>query len=146
MTTISRPMKSALTAIALTVAGAAAMAQSKSDVPEVKIEASQPVITAGRSKVTGEPIQTVQITRQVSFADLDLSTSAGTKELEKRMNAAAETVCKDIQNLYPEGAFGSGAKGFRVDSCVKSAVDGAMPQMKVAIAAARSRSAQPAQK
>lgn len=105
---------------------------------EVRIEASRPVVKQiGRSLTTGAPIDIVQLTRHVSYADLDLATHAGASELEARIKSTAREACRQLEQLYPIGTSeGPGTEGL---NCVKDAIDGAMPQAKTAIAAAEKR-------
>lgn len=71
-----------------------------------------------------------QASRTVAYRDLDLSTAAGTRELERRVQAAARFVCRLpthgglLPFLYPK-------------RCIDGAVRGAAPQMAVAVEYAR---------
>ncbi len=60
-------------------------------------------------------------------------------ELEKRINARALAVCKELDKLFPLSPPGG-------TECVKEAVNAAMPQAKKAIAAAEQTHATPAAK
>jgi UrcA family protein len=115
-----------LIAAGCTLAVAAAVAQP---MEIVTVEAAQ-VITVGRSGTTGAPIKEITIKSQVSYADLDLTTDAGAKELEKRIRDTASSTCNDIRVDFP-------ADGSTVAKCIKDAVDGAMAQANTVIAAKR---------
>jgi UrcA family protein len=66
-------------------------------------------------------VEIISTSKPVSYADLDLSTSAGAVELEKRINDTARDICRDLNTLTPRAIY-------RVvgQDCVKSAVDEAM--------------------
>lgn len=122
-----------LTAFALAMISASAIAQ-QTETSEVKIEAARSVQRVGTSTV-GAPIEIVQLTRRVSYADLDLTTHRGALDLETRINDTAKAACKQLDTLYPLGTTEGSGKGGK--SCVKDAVDGAMVQAKASIAAAQ---------
>ena len=115
-----------LIAAGCTLAAAAAVAQP---MEIVTVEAAQ-VITVGRSGTTGAPIKEITIKSQVSYADLDLTTDAGAKELEKRIRDTATSTCNDIRVDFP-------SDGSTVEKCIKDAVDGGMAQANTVIAAKR---------
>ena len=121
-----------LTAVALAMTGTSAIAQ-QTETSEVKIEASRSVQRIGTSTI-GAPIEIVQLTRRVNYADLDLATHRGALDLERRINDTAKAACKQLDTLYPLGTTeGPGKEG---KSCVKAAVDSAMVQAQASIAAA----------
>ena len=95
----------------------------------VTVEAAQ-VISVGRSTTSGAPIKEITIKSQVSYADLDLTTDAGAKELEKRIRDTASSTCNDIRVDFP-------ADGSTVQKCINDAIEGAMAQANTAIAAKR---------
>lgn len=72
----------------------------------------------------GAPIKEVSISYKVSAADLDLTTSAGKAELEKRVTAAANSACKEIDRL----ALGNPTTPDNA-ACAKAAVKTAMEQV-----------------
>ncbi len=82
----------------------------------------------GHSQTTGAPQERITLTWSVPFTDLDLSSPSGAIELERRVNARALAVCKELDKLFPLSPPGGTA-------CVKEAVNGAMAQAKKAIAA-----------
>ena len=58
---------------------------------------------------------------------------SGVTELKRRINDTAKDACKQLDTLYPEALYPPLTP--KVD-CVETAVDGAMAQANVAIAAA----------
>ena len=61
---------------------------------------------------------------RVNAADLDLASSAGKAELEKRVQAAANAACKELDRL----TFGDPTRSD--DARVKKAADGAMATVR----------------
>jgi UrcA family protein len=96
---------------------------------EVSVQASRILAKqAGRDPV-GIPIINVSLAYGVSYAGLDLVSSAGVVELEKRVNDAAQKACDEINRQYPTGTPGN-------EKCTKAAVDKAMVKVYELIAAA----------
>lgn len=94
----------------------------------VTVEAASEIVI-GRSP-SGAPIKEIKIKSTVSYADLDLTTDAGAKELEKRIRETATSTCNQIR-LDLE------APGSTVEKCIRDAVAGGMAQANEAIAAKR---------
>jgi UrcA family protein len=86
-------------------------------------------IEIGRS-ATGAPLKEVSIRSKVSYADLDLTTDAGAKTLEKRIRDIAASSCKEIKVDFP-------AAGSTVEKCVTEATNGALAQANKVIADAK---------
>jgi|SRR5580692_5803513 UrcA family protein len=84
-------------------AGSIAVAQ---DVQEIVVTARGDVAVkpAGKS-ATGVPIVDMSVSYGVSYAGLDLASTAGAAELEKRVNQAAKEGCKDISAKRPLQQF-----------------------------------------
>ncbi len=82
-------------------------------------------VVVGRSAY-GTPIEEVTLTRRVSYADLDLSKTAGAAELEKRVNQTAKDACKELDARYP---FEPKA----ADECMRSATKKAMDQVHAVV-------------
>jgi UrcA family protein len=59
----------------------------------------------------------------VEYGDLDLSRTAGLYALEDRVHQAAEQVCSELADLYPEGEPSTPV-------CVRRATDDAMAQVR----------------
>ena len=70
------------------------------------------------------------VTARVQIADLNLSSTAGVAELDRRIDAAVKTVCSDnyARELWLK---------FAVKTCRIKAVDGATRQRNIFIARAR---------
>jgi len=111
-------------------ASTVAVAQQPEQLPQVTIEATRSVKTEGRS-ASGIPIEVVQLSRKVGYADLDLSSHAGATEFEKRINDTAKAACKQLDTLYPITASADATS-----ACIKGAVEGAMTKAHALIAAA----------
>ena len=73
----------------------------------------------------GADIREVSLTYRVNAADLDLASSAGKIELEKRVKAAASSACKELDRL----ALGNPTSPDDA-TCVKRAVDEAMAKVR----------------
>lgn len=127
-------MKTILMAIAAgTVAGAlvggTAVAQG---LEEITIVGSRTVKTKVESgTMTGGPLyKSFSLTYGVSIAGLDLTSSAGAAELEKRVDDSALAVCQEIGRQYPESTPDD-------TKCAKLAAKKTMVKAHAMIAAAR---------
>jgi UrcA family protein len=78
--------------------------------------------------------QIVSLTRRVSYADLDLTTPSGAKQLELRVQEVAHTVCEELERRSP-----SSPNSEERLTCVKGAVADGMGHARAAIAAAGKR-------
>ena len=76
----------------------------------------------------GVPVREITIVSRVNYADLDLKTEQGAKELEKRIRDAATSSCKEMDVKFPVEGYGEA-------DCITHAVDGAMSQANKIIAA-----------
>jgi len=127
---------SAARALTLSVAAAAAAlafaASVAEPVTEVIVEAPKITHTGDRAPPLGTPIDIASIRYRVSYGDLNLATPAGAKTLEERVNDAARQACKQLEASLPPNAI----TPVREAPCVKTAVDGAMRQVREAVAAA----------
>lgn len=131
MTTIIRSTLGVLGAFALIAMSALTVARSEGLLPEVTVTANKPVTKLGRD-ANGRPVEIVQLSRAVSYADLDLSTYTGATELQARIKTVAKAVCKELEDLYAT----SSEAGLPSGSCVQEAINSATPQLKMAVAAA----------
>jgi UrcA family protein len=123
--------------LALAVASLAVACGARAAEPmtEVLVEAPKLVRTGERAPPIGAPIDIAAVTYRVSYADLNLATSAGAKTLEERVTEAAQRACKQLEN-----AAGPNALSVPGDPpCLKTAVDAAMKKAREAIAAAESK-------
>jgi UrcA family protein len=129
-----RILPAAVAAAALGMTGAAAMAATSSP-QDIDIRASKLETLTVRHSRTGIQDEVVQLSRQVSYADLDLATKQGAHELENRIHQTAAQVCDRLGSFYTDGSFFAKWEADR--QCVQGAVDGAMQQAKVAVATAK---------
>lgn len=114
----------ALLAVGSAIATGLAIAQPTE---VVTVEAARSIKTPAPSSVA--TAREVSLKGWVQYADLDLATSAGASELQKRIEQTAKTLCKELDKTYPliEGG-----------DCVKNAVDSAMIDARKAIDAKHS--------
>lgn len=122
----------AVTAALLALWGSTAFCQDVKQ--EVRIEAGKIVTIKEGHSPTGIQVERVQLTRNVSFKDLDLTTPGGASELEQRIHDSADSVCKQLKDINPTNS----AQNEEMDqkTCVNGAVKSAMRQMKHAVASA----------
>jgi UrcA family protein len=123
-----------LVTLALAAAGTAIAfgARAAEPVTEVIVEAPKVVHTSQKLPPLGAGIDIASVRYRVSYADLDISTPAGAKALEGRINDAAKKACAQLEAAAPAGSAPIASD----PPCVKTAVDGAMKQANAAIAAA----------
>jgi UrcA family protein len=112
--------------------GTAAVADT---LPTISIQASVVNKKVIEMSSSGIPTEEVTVTRQVSYADLDLRTHAGTQALNARVEKAAELACKQIDELYP-------LEQDEAPNCIKQSVEKADRQVQEAIAAAHGEAGQ----
>ncbi len=106
-------------ALATLVVAGVALAQTS---PEVTVTSTRAVEkTVGRT-ATGIPIVDVSLSYGVSAKGLDLTSSSGRAEFEKRVSDAAMEACQELGKRYP-GSTPSDAQ------CAKAATDKAMAQV-----------------
>ena len=73
------------------------------------------------------------ISRVVDYGDLDLKTDAGISSLNGRVQEAANGVCHEMDNRFPDKVYTPAVKG----DCANNAVAQARPQVDGAIKKAR---------
>ena len=100
-------------------ASGVAMAQKEE---AVTVTGSRFVQTKVGINYTGLPIKDVALSYTVDLKDLDLTTSAGVAELDKRVFAAARAACRELGWLYPISHPDTPA-------CIKAAADKTMMQV-----------------
>lgn len=123
-------------ALALAAVGGAAVAQDKGQTSHVTIQGKPVTVTTTESRgYSGEPIEHYSYKTTVSYAGLDLSTSAGADELKKRVRETAEKNCDALQQAADPMSLLADDR-----TCVQDATAEAMRQVKAAIAAANSAS------
>ena len=102
---------------------------------EVVVQATRIVTTTvGRDAATGAPINNITLSYGVSYAGLDLASYAGVTELEKRVNDAAQTACKEIGRQYPHSTPAD-------EECAKAAAKKAMVKVHELASAAGNKPA-----
>jgi UrcA family protein len=94
----------------------------------------QPVITMDGWSRSGVQNEGLQLSQNISYADLNLATRSGAKQLQARVRDAANTICQKLDNYDPPSTAIESAVE-RVD-CINSAVDSAMPKVRQAVASA----------
>ena len=99
------------------------------DLPTITIGAGVMTKTNIGTSSSGIPLEEVTVTHRVSYADLDLATTAGAAELKSRVQETARAACKQLDELYPLEA-----KNAR--ECTRAAIAKASPQVENAIAGA----------
>lgn len=124
----SRLMFRSLVGAAIAATATMAVAQQ---LPEVKVVADRPVLAQGRT-ASGHPVEVIQLSRTVSYADINVASRIGAKVLEQRVADAAKAVCDELATLYPTGTSHELGTG----SCVTDTVKAAAPQVQAAITAA----------
>jgi UrcA family protein len=80
----------------------------------------------------GEKTQVVTAKRVVSYTDISLATASGEKVLDTRIRDAAYSACTELEQKYPVAAEGDTKR-----KCIDKAIEGAMPDMRKAIDAAK---------
>lgn len=110
----------------------AAVAQSTGTSGQVTITASG-VVKHKQVGVsyTGMPIEQLDLTRRVSYRDLNLRTAAGQDKLKHRIDYTAREACKQLTALYPFALWRTSQA-----DCVHRAIDSAMAEVPTAVAAA----------
>jgi UrcA family protein len=115
-------------AIALAISGTAAVAQESNQAPDVRIEAGNVQQTMIQLSDYGTPIERFWVDRKVSYADLDLRTTAGSTELMRRVTEAAKEACAQVRAADPVDL-----SDMDDASCLRKATDGALKQVNAAI-------------
>jgi len=129
-------LPAALTTIACVVFSAAALGEPASQ--EVKIEGDKIVtVTVGHERLGLMPVEALQLSRSVRFADLDLTTRAGATALQNRILDTATTICNKLMDVNPPGSAHQALQ--EKTTCVNDAVDGAMTKARQVISSARAR-------
>ena len=115
-------------AIALAMSGTAAVAQESDQAPGVGIEAGNVQQTMIQLSDYGTPMERFWVDRKVSYADLDLTTTAGSTELMRRVSEAAKEACTQVHAADPVDL-----SDMDDSSCLRTATDGALKQINAAI-------------
>jgi UrcA family protein len=140
----ARSMPVVVTLVATIVGGALlsnqVLAQEGSMAPSVLqgISVVAPHVVRRKTHETGPasgPIEVLSLSRTVSFADLDLRADTGVAAFEKRVHDTAQAACDKIEAQYPQDRY----VPTPAQDCVKTTIDGAMPQVRQVVAAAGGR-------
>ncbi len=124
----------AMTAMAGTGAAAVAEAEDAGQQAQVTVQASHVKRKEIGVSESGAPIELIQLSRRVSYADLDLSSTQGAAVLDKRIEATARAACQQLKTLYPLEQWDTDTS-----TCVADAVRDAKKQAEVALMEARDR-------
>lgn len=92
---------------------------------EVTVEATRMTKQVTPGAHPGAPIESATLSLKVGYADLDLSTANGSKELGNRVGNAAKEICDELDRLFKSSD----------PSCLKNVTDGGMKQADKAIKA-----------
>lgn len=133
MTLLTAALPAALL-VALASAPTPALAQ---DEDQDRMEATEleaitvvaPRITRQRQRGGKMQVSSAEQTAEVEFDDLDLNRTADLFALEDRVEQAADRVCKELADLYPDGEPST-------EVCIRRATDDAMAEVR---SAARTR-------
>jgi UrcA family protein len=80
----------------------------------------------GRDSATGAPIRQVMKTARIQYDPVTLTTNSGVSLLKDSIEQVAREVCGSIDPLDPDDG-----------TCVRSAIDSAIPQVDAAVARAK---------
>jgi len=103
--------------------------------PYATVPTDTVIVTAPRFRndhnTINVPPENVSLSQPVRYADLDLRTWQGARELRRRVHIVAGQVCGQLIEEFPVGVDGDNA------SCYRNAVAEAMPRVDAAIQTAR---------
>lgn len=113
--------------------GAPAIAQQAAEEAIEEIVVQAPVERRQRKWTkSGGWIEVIELSRRVSFTDLDLSKYADVTELETRIETTAKGTCEQLAEMFPLDK----SDRDEVRRCTQKAIKGADEQLQAAIAAA----------
>jgi UrcA family protein len=115
-------------AIALALSGTAAVAQESDQAPGFGIDAGKVQQTMIQLSDYGTPMERFWVDSKVSYADLDLTTTAGSTELMRRVTEAAKEACAQVHAADPVDL-----SDMDDASCLRTATDSALKQVNAAI-------------
>ena len=101
-------------------------------IEEVVVEA--PVVSrkVAATSPTGYTTEMIQLRRQVTFADLDLTDDSDVKELEGRIETTAQEACEALDDMLDRDK----QDPTDVFRCTKQAIKNARKELEAAVAAA----------
>ena len=120
----------AATGLVITIDPAIAQ-QADEEIEEIVIEAPIVRRQVGGSASIGAKFEVIKLTRQVSFADLDLSKQADVTELEARIGTTAKESCEKLSSMFPADPWDRQ----EIQRCTKQVVGNTEEQVQAAIAA-----------
>jgi UrcA family protein len=123
----------ATVALAFALSSGAVLAQNSGS-QEVQSRGTPVLVTTDRDPRTGIENQKLQLSRNISYADLNLASPAGEEELKARVRDAANTICERLGQADPDPT--ASAQQQDRTNCVNNAVDDAMTQVRRAQTAA----------
>jgi UrcA family protein len=123
----------ATVALAFALSSGAVLAQNSGS-QVVQIRGTPVLVTTDRDPRTGIENQKLQLSRNISYADLNLASPAGKEELKARVRDAANTICERLGQADPDPT--ASAQQQDRTNCVNNAVDDAMTQVRRAQTAA----------
>jgi UrcA family protein len=118
--------------IAWTQGGTAFAQQAAQEMEEVVVVGAPVVRQWTERGRLGGNVETIELTRRVSYADLDLTLHADVLMLEERIENVARESCKTLSDMFPLDRSDSQ----EIESCTRKAIAGTEEQVKAAIAAA----------
>lgn len=140
MIAVSRFTQVSLAAIALAFSSAIALAQTEGRLQDVEITGFKTVAPSNHG-ATWRQVETIQLSRAVSYADLDLTTESGAAQLRQRIRNTAKELCQKLRREHPfanETDLPSG-------SCVDEALHEAMAEANAVISVAEKARAKSAE-
>ena len=103
--------------------------------PTEEVDVTAPYVV--KTGATRSGIDTVTMRSHVNYHDLDLTKDGDVATLQERINDAAKTLCRKLDNHYSTGSW----KKTRQDlDCPKNAAAGAQAEADMVVAAARDKS------
>lgn len=112
--------------------------QSREPLEEIIIlEAPAVVRYPEKRSPIGAPSEVVELTRRVSYADLDLGQTSDVNMLENRIDVTAKETCRDLSEMFAPYMSADETR-----TCERRAIADAMEQVEMAVAVATGPSAQ----
>ena len=112
--------------------GTAVAQQVAGEIEEVVV-IEAPIVRSWTERGTYGPVEVIELTRRVNYADLDLSKHADVTMLETRIETAAKEACEALSDMFPLDP----SDKTEIRRCTKKAVGGTEEQVQAAIEAAQ---------
>jgi UrcA family protein len=87
---------------------------------------------SARSSFIGASDEVISISQRVSYADLNLATASGSREMEARVRNTAKALCEKLEREYP-------LSGTTTQSCVRNTVSKGLADVRTATAEAEKK-------